>query len=55
MIAPISGSIPPNFTPTWAMFISRVFRDYFGTGARPFYREIADCFYNSTFLVLVRE
>ena len=54
VIATTSGAIPEGFKPTWDMFLSPVFRGYFGTGATPFYPEIEDCFLNTKFLDLVR-
>jgi len=55
VVATTAGTIPPGFKPTWDMFLSPVFRGYFGTGSTPFYPEIEDCFFNSHFLSLVRD
>ena len=54
VIATTSGSVPEGFTPTWDMFLSPVFRGYFGTAATAFHTEIEDCFLNQKFLDLVR-
>ncbi len=55
VVATTSGSVPEGFKPTWDMFLSPVFRGYFGTASTPFYPEIEDCFFNSRFLALVRD
>lgn len=54
VIATTSGMVPEGFTPTWDMFLSPVFRGYFGKLATTFYPEIEDCFLNPKFLDLVR-
>lgn len=54
VIATTSGSIPEGFTPTWDMFLSPIFRGYFGKASTAFYPEIEDCFLNPKFLDLVR-
>lgn len=54
VIATTSGSIPEGFKPTWDMFMSPVFRGYFGQGHTSMHPEIEDCFYNQKFLDLVR-
>ncbi|WP_420381777.1 hypothetical protein [Novosphingobium sp.] len=54
VIATTSGLIPEGFTPTWDMFLSPVFRGYFGRASTMLYPEIEDCFFNTKFLDLVR-
>lgn len=54
VIATTSGLVPEGFTPTWDMFLSPVFRGYFGKASTAFYPEIEDCFLNTRFLDLVR-
>jgi hypothetical protein len=54
VIATTSGMVPEGFTPTWDMFVSPVFRGYFGKASTAFYPEIEDCFLNTRFLDLVR-
>lgn len=54
VIATTSGMVPEGFTPTWDMFLSPVFRGYFGQDATAFYPEVEDCFLNPSFLELVR-
>lgn len=54
VVAATSGAIPEGFTPAWDMFLSPVFRGYFGKAMTAFYPEIEDCFLNSKFLDLVR-
>lgn len=55
VVATTSGSVPEGFKPTWDMFLSPVFRGYFGTASTSFHPEIEDCFFNSRFLGLVRD
>ncbi|AXU21343.1 hypothetical protein C7W88_20875 (plasmid) [Novosphingobium sp. THN1] len=55
VVATTSGAVPEGFKPTWDMFLSPVFRGYFGTAGTAFYSEIEDCFFNSHFLALVRD
>lgn len=54
VIATTSGNIPDGFTPTWDMFLSPVFRGYFAQGHTTLDSDLDDCFYNPTFLDLVR-
>ena len=46
VIATTSGSVPEGFTPTWDMFLSPVFRGYFGQGGVCLHPELEDCYYN---------
>ncbi len=54
VIATTSGMVPEGFTPTWDMFLSPVFRGYFAKASTVLHPEIEDCFFNKTFLDLVR-
>jgi hypothetical protein len=52
VIASTSGMAPKGVT--WDMFLNPVFRGYFAQGHTILHPEIEDCFYNQTFLDLVR-
>ena len=54
VIATTSGSVPDGFKPTWDMFLSPVFRGYMAQGHTCLHPEMEDCFYNESFLDLVR-
>jgi len=54
VVATTSGAVPEGFTPTWDMFLSPVFRGYFAKASTVLHPEIEDCFFNKTFLDLVR-
>lgn len=55
VLATTSGSLPEGFKPTWDMFLSPVFRGNLGQGGASLYPELDDCYYNPTFLNLVRK
>ncbi len=54
LIATVSGSMPEGVEPTFDMFLSAVFRGYYGNGGTCFYPELEDIFFNSGFLALAR-
>lgn len=50
LIATMSGSFPEGFTPTMDMFLTPTFRGFYANYSTALHPEIADCFYNQTFL-----
>jgi hypothetical protein len=54
VLATTSGSVPEGVELTWDMFLTPNFRGYLAKYGVCLHREVEDCFYNQTFLDLVR-
>ena len=54
VIATNAGRLPEGVKASWDMFLSPVFRGYFGKGFTSLHPDLDDCFYNKKFIDLVR-